>query len=87
MVDHADWRFCASLVLYELSLSLLNHWLPWIQAHPEVVQGTTEFHHQIADAFLPQTDPVFHNATTLHTALSQSWSLGGKSKNRGAENQ
>jgi transposase-like protein len=50
---------------YELSLSRLNHWLPRIQAHPEVVQGTTEFHHQIADALLPQTDPVFHNAAAL----------------------
>src|SRR5262245_58430032 len=47
---------------FQLSLSRLNHWLPRIQAHPEVVQGTTEFHHQIADALLPQADPVFHNA-------------------------
>jgi hypothetical protein len=31
------------------------------------VQGTTEFHHEIADARLPQTDPVFHNATALDT--------------------
>jgi len=36
-----------------LSLSRLNHWLPRGQAHPEVVQGTAEFHHQIADALLP----------------------------------
>ena len=34
-----------------LSLSRLNHRLPRGQAHPEVVQGTTEFHHQIADTF------------------------------------
>ena len=33
------------------------------------MQGTAEFHHQIADAFLPQADPVFHDATTLHTAV------------------
>src|SRR5919197_1601264 len=52
-----------------LSLSRLNHWLPRIQAHPEVVQGTTEFHHQIADTLLPQADPVLHNATTLDTAV------------------
>ena len=38
---------------YDLSLSRLNHWLPRGQAHPEVVQGTAEFHHQIADALLP----------------------------------
>jgi hypothetical protein len=29
----------------QLSLSRLNHRLPRGQAHPEVVQGTAEFHH------------------------------------------
>src|SRR5215831_11967880 len=52
-----------------LSLSRLNHWLPRIQAHPEVVQGTAEFHHQITDPLLPQADAVLHDATTLHTAV------------------
>jgi len=33
------------------------------------MQGTAAFHHQIADARLPQTDPVFHNATALDTAV------------------
>jgi hypothetical protein len=33
------------------------------------MQGTTDFHHQIADALLPQTDPVFDDATALHTAV------------------
>ena len=33
------------------------------------MQGTTEFHHQIADAFFPQADAVFDNATALHTAV------------------
>jgi hypothetical protein len=33
------------------------------------VQGTTEFHHQIADARLPQADPVFHEAIALDTAV------------------
>jgi len=33
------------------------------------VEGTTEFHHEIADACLPQTDPVFHNAAALDTAI------------------
>jgi len=32
----------------ELSLFRLNHWLPWSETHPEVVQGTAEFHHQMA---------------------------------------
>jgi integrase/recombinase XerD len=52
-----------------LSLSRLNHWLPGCEAHPEVVQGTAEFHHQITDARLPQPDPVFHNATALHATV------------------
>src|SRR6266852_2172958 len=53
----------------QLSLSRLNHWLPRAQAHPKVMQGTADFHHQIADAFLPQTDPVFDNATALDAAV------------------
>ena len=53
----------------ELSLSRLNHRLPRGQAHPEVVQGTAEFHDQITDTLLPEADPVFHNATALHTAV------------------
>jgi hypothetical protein len=35
------------------------------------VQGTTEVHHQIADALLPQADPVFHNAAALDTTVDQ----------------
>src|SRR5712691_4586625 len=52
-----------------MSLSRLNHWLPRAQAHPKVMQGTADFHHQIAAAFLPQTDPVFDNATALDAAV------------------
>src|SRR6266446_8486997 len=52
-----------------LSLSRLNHGQPGVQAHPEIVQGTAELHHEIADALLPQPEPVFPNATTLHTAM------------------
>jgi hypothetical protein len=33
------------------------------------VQSTTEVHHQIADALLPQAEPVFADATALHTAV------------------
>src|SRR5439155_21991211 len=51
-----------------LSLSRLSHRLPGREAHPKVMQGTAELHHQIADALLPQTDPVFDNATALDTA-------------------
>ena len=53
----------------ELSLSRLNHWLPRAQAHPEVVEGTTQFHHEITHALLPQADPIFHNATPLDAAV------------------
>src|SRR3989449_349436 len=53
----------------QLSLSRLNHWLPRGQAHPEVVQGTAEFQHQITDSLLPQANPVFHDATALHTTI------------------
>jgi len=33
------------------------------------VQGTAELHHEIADALLPQADPVFHHTTTLDAAV------------------
>jgi hypothetical protein len=33
------------------------------------VQGTAEFHHQIADPLLPQADPVFDDAAALDTAV------------------
>ena len=52
-----------------LSLSRLNHGLPRAQTHPEVVQGTAEFHHEIADTRLPQAKSVFDDATALHTAV------------------
>src|SRR6266852_3225082 len=55
----------------ELSLSRLNHWLPGCEAHPEVVQSTAAFHHEITDALLPQTDPVFHKATALHAPVAR----------------
>ena len=33
------------------------------------MQGTTDFHHEIADAVLPQADAVFHDTTALHAAV------------------
>src|SRR5689334_4655136 len=53
----------------QLSLSRLDHWLPRGQAHPKVMQGTADFHHHIADALLPQADPVFDDAAALDTAV------------------
>jgi len=52
-----------------LSLFRLNHWLPWSETHPEIVQGAAEFHHQIADTLLPQAQPVFDDPTALDTAV------------------
>ena len=33
------------------------------------MQDTADFHHHIADALLPQTDPVFDDAAALDTAV------------------
>src|SRR5262249_19972852 len=60
----------AALASEELSLSRLNHGQPGVQAHPDVVQGTAELHHDIADALLPQADPVLHDATPLDAAVA-----------------
>ena len=56
-------------MLGRLSLSRLNHGLPGVQTDPEMVQGTTDFHHEIAGALLPQADPVLHDAAALDTAV------------------
>ena len=53
----------------QMSLSRLNHWLPGREAHPEVVQGTTEFHYEITNSLLPQAAPVFDDAAALDTAV------------------
>jgi len=52
-----------------MSLSRLNHWLPRAQAPPEGRQGTADLHHHIADALLPEADPIFHHATALHAPV------------------
>jgi hypothetical protein len=52
-----------------LSLSRLNHRLPRGQTDPEVMQGTAQFHHEIADAVLPQPDPVFDDAAALDATV------------------
>ena len=46
-----------------------NHWLPGREAHPEGVQAPAACHHQIANALLPQADPVFDDAAALDTAV------------------
>jgi hypothetical protein len=33
------------------------------------VQGTAEFHHEIADTLLPQADAIFDDATALDTTV------------------
>ncbi len=73
-VKHTSWWRCNlwesnAFGYFGLSLSRLNHRLPWAQAHPEVMQGPAECHHQIADAFFPQAAAVFDDATTLDTPI------------------
>ena len=63
------WYPVAKTQYLHLSLSRLNHGQPGMQAHPEIVQGTAELHHQIAHARLPQADPVLHDATPLDAAV------------------
>src|SRR5262247_555017 len=63
----STWR--PRVATRNLSLSRLNHGLPGVQAHPEIVQGATELHHEIADALLPQAAPVLHDATPLDAAV------------------
>src|SRR4029450_9650641 len=41
-----------------LSLSRLNYRSPGCEAHPEVMQGTGEFHHEIANSLLRLVGPV-----------------------------
>ena len=53
--EHARRSVLYNLVYSDLSLSQLNHRLPWGQTHPEVMQGTADLHHEIADAVLPQS--------------------------------
>jgi hypothetical protein len=53
----------------QLSLSRLNHRLPRVQAHPEIVQGATELHHYITDTCFPKTNAVFDDTTALDTAI------------------
>src|SRR5262249_42781834 len=50
-------------------ISCFNHGLPRSQAHPEMMQGTADVHHQSADTLLPQADPVFDHAIALHAAV------------------
>jgi len=41
------------------------------------MQGTVEFHHEIADAVLPQPDPVFDDTAALDAASSPRKVRGG----------
>ena len=48
-----EGRSPTSVTGVQLSLSRLNYRLPGDEANPEVVQGTTYCHHEIANALLP----------------------------------
>src|SRR5712691_1099367 len=58
-----------SSVILQLRLSRFNPRVPGREAPLGVVQGTAQFHHQIADVLLPQADPVCDEATALHMAV------------------
>jgi hypothetical protein len=62
-------RAGAALEHIALNLSRLNHRLPGCETYPEVMQGTAEFHHEIADTLLPQADAVFDDAAALDTTV------------------
>src|SRR5215831_16492656 len=47
----------------------LNHRLPWDETHPKVMQRTANFHHQIADARLPEAAGVVDDTTALDAAI------------------
>src|SRR5207249_8910026 len=53
----------------QLRLCRLNHRLTLPYADPEVMQSTADFHHDIADTFLPQAEPIFHDTAALDTAV------------------
>jgi len=52
-----------------LRLSRLSHRLPRREAHPQIMERTADFHHQITDALLPQANAVFHDATALDATI------------------
>jgi hypothetical protein len=51
------------------SSSRLKYRLPWCQPHAEVMQGTADFHDQVANTRLPQAIGVADDATMLDTAV------------------
>lgn len=59
------WPYMGTVFRREWRSSRCNHRLPGPETPSEIVQGTTDVHAQIADALLPQTEPVFDNTTAL----------------------
>ena len=56
-------------VRQQWSVSRFHHWLPGREVHPKVMERPAAFHHEITDTLLPQADPVFDDATALHTTV------------------
>src|SRR5882724_7724181 len=54
---------------FQQSSFRLNHRLPWDETHPKVMQRTANFHHQIADAHLPEAVGVVHDTTAFDAAV------------------
>jgi len=73
-IDHPDKLVTTGVFafsrnpIYESSFRL-NHRLPWCETHPKVMQRTANFHHQIADARLPEAVGVVHDTTALDAAV------------------
>jgi hypothetical protein len=68
-VKNEKKSFTFRRILRHMKLSRFNHRLPRSQLYPEVVPGTAALHDQIADALLPQAEPVCDAATVLDTAV------------------
>jgi len=53
----------------ELNVAVgLSHWLPRDETYPEIVQGTTEVHHELQDPSFPQTDAVWGQGAHLNSS-------------------
>src|SRR5215471_7051882 len=49
-------------------VACVDRWLPWRQAHPDMLPGPGEVQHSSMDAWRPQVDPGLHETPTLYTA-------------------
>jgi len=67
--DSGGLAKCVESVTFHLSLSRLSHRLPRGQTRPEVMQGTADLHHEIADGPPSTAESVFDDPTALDAAV------------------